>query len=878
MVGKQGIRADPSKVKDLIDWPVPKSLKELQTFLGFCGYYRKFVPNYARIVKPLYDLTAQKRKGDLGWNAEHDEAFGSIITKLTEPPILAYADYTLPFELHVDASTSGLGAVLYQNQNGCQRVIAYGSKSLTKGQRNYPAHKLEFLALKWAITEKFHEYLYGRHFTVMTDNNPLTYILSSAKLDAAGHRWLAALGAYNFTIKYRAGVTNADADGLSRQREEKSATISPEIFAEISRQLRNNDVHVSCSTNVPSESESGAVQGSQSLKLFHDQREDPEISALIHAISDSRHPDFSGQLRKWRQYFQNLSIRDGILVHKAQIDDEVIYRHVIPVSCRDKILRGCHDDMGHPAEERLVALLRLRYFWPGMVSDSKRWIDTCRRCVCRKKLPERAALHSLSSTHPFELVSMDYLKVEPSEGYENILVLTDHFTKFAVAVPTKNQTARTTANAIYNHLVLPYGIPSRLHSDQGANFESNIVKELCKLLGIDKSRTTPYHAMGNGQCERMNRTLLSMLGTLTNDQKKRWKSHLSSLVYAYNCTPHSSSGYSPYFLLFGRHPKLPVDQLFNPESTREEFVSKTAYADSLRRRLEVVHDIAAKSQADACAANKTRYDSRTRGAGLQVGDTCLVRRRPESGEKLGDKWEDNVHVVVRQPNPDIPVFVVEPQEKPGRSQTLHRNNLLPLGLPLRSNGDEEPKQQRTRRVNRRHLRSSNERNVANSDGNVRSHRSASEVDSDASGSDYSDDEFKIRHRIGPSVPPGPSESNVADTDIDQTGDPVDTSHTGHRSDTGHIVDGFVDSDNIHHTIDELVDSENIHDDDLSMHSNNSHPEQSDVSTVSSHDETVTMNSSESTSVSRTLPRRSNRPRRPPDRYQCNCIEALKAWK
>ena len=155
---------------------------------------------------------------------------------------------------------------------------------------------------------------------------------------------------------------------------------------------------------------------------------------------------------------------------------------------------------------------------------------------------------------------MDFLKLEPSKGgIENILVVTDHFTKYAQAYATRNQTAKTTARVLYENFFIHYSFPKRLHSDQGRNFESTMIKELCEITNIKKSRTTPYQPMGNGIAERFNSTLLNMLGTLEPSQKVDWKSHLGSLVHAYNCTKHDTTGFSPYYLMFGRHPRIPVD-------------------------------------------------------------------------------------------------------------------------------------------------------------------------------------------------------------------------------------------------------------------------------------------------------------------------------
>ena len=250
VVSEAGIHTDPNKIDAIQNWPVPNSVREVRRFLGFAGYYRRFIKGFASIVRPLNDLLvgqvtnpkARKKKSPkrvpFKWTSVQQESFETIIDRLSNPPVLAYADYSLPFKVHTDASVNGLGAVLYQNQDNKERVNSYASRSLKPSERNYQAHKLEFLALKWAVCEKFHDYLYGSQFEVITDNNPLTYVLTTAKLDATGQRWVAALSSYKFSIKYRSGKKNADADGLSRcKHPQEVKTIFPDMLKAISHSL-----------------------------------------------------------------------------------------------------------------------------------------------------------------------------------------------------------------------------------------------------------------------------------------------------------------------------------------------------------------------------------------------------------------------------------------------------------------------------------------------------------------------------------------------------------------------------------------------------------------------------------------------------------------
>ena len=178
---------------------------------------------------------------------------------------------------------------------------------------------------------------------------------------------------------------------------------------------------------------------------------------------------------------------------------------------------------------------------------------------CQTRPVPSANLIPIETSRPLELVCIDFLSLEPSKGgYENILVITDHFTRYALAIPTRNQLAKTTAQALFDHFIVHYSFPERLHSDRGQNFESRVIQELCKISGLKKSRTTPYHPMGNGMVEKFNSTLLRMLRTLHEEQKSDWKSYIPSLVHAYNATKHDSTGFAPHYLMFGWHPRLAI--------------------------------------------------------------------------------------------------------------------------------------------------------------------------------------------------------------------------------------------------------------------------------------------------------------------------------
>ncbi len=342
--------------------------------------------------------------------------------------------------------------------------------------------------------------------------------------------------------------------------------------------------------------------------------------------------------------------------------------------------------MGHMGTERVLSLARDRFYWPYMKAEIEVYVT--RKCSCiKQKKPAvhvRAPMGSISTHSPMELVCIDYLHLEPSRGgYEYILVVMDHFTRFAQAYPTKNKLGRTAAERLFQDYIPHFGYSGKIK----------------KFTRIGHSRTSPYHPQGN-PVERFNRTLLQMLRTLGDKEKERWKDHLPQIVYAYNCTRNESTGYSPFFLLYGRHPRLPVDLIFGLVEQTEEITPK-GYGKQWARRMSEAYQIAESHSRQSSARGKAQYDRKMRGVVLKAGDRVLVRNLGERGGpgKLRSYREKAVYVVKEQVS-DNPVYVIHPENNDrGKTRTLHRNllllvNDLPVEVPTTTPGPKRPERQK----------------------------------------------------------------------------------------------------------------------------------------------------------------------------------------
>ena len=789
IVDGDGVAVDPEKVEVIVkmskrdlmenDSCTP-SVRRVKSFLGMVFYYQHFIPNCSSIAKPLFALTAgQKRRGKAekysqnpgvyrklkpaDWTLDCDSAFASLKEKLLNCAVLTHPDFSKPLVLSIDASLDGLGAVLSQIPEGeiKARPIAFASKTLTGSQKRYPAHRLEFLALKWSVCEKFSHWLKGHTFTVWTDNNPLTYIMTKPKLDAYEQRWVAKLSPYTFSIRHIPGIKNIVADALSRDPFAKS--VSQRLISEpyegllaeaegtkeekvqdlfrckvqclrtenagccatmdstrdmLAGSQESSHVRSVCEAHV--EWEKGAeIRATQFLKalpqavpseqdttpalsigeLRHSQETDPVIREVLPLILRGGPPPRRGRSKLTAtaqtlcKQWHHLKVQDGVLyrVTKDPLSKEKRYQFVLPVSLKTKALAGVHDLAGHQGQARTAHLARQRFFWPQMGRDIKEYVKCCQRCILAKT-PEpaaRAPLESIRTSAPMELVCIDFWSAEDSKQRSvDVLVITDHFTKLAHAFPCINQTAKQIAKKLWDNVFCIYGFPERIHSDQGANFESKLIAELLSLTGITKTHTTAYHPMGNGQTERFNRTLGSMLRALPLAAKQHWAQQIQTLTFAYNATKHETTGYPPFYLMYGRVPRLPVDMIFKQVLKDPVVVNYKTYAEKLMANLHVAVSIAQQHTRKEQQHQADGYNKRVRGTHLNVGDRVLLANKAERGKrKLADKWEPTMYTIIDR-NPRTHVYKV--RDDSGRNKVVHQNLMLDVSfLPVPEQSSEE---------------------------------------------------------------------------------------------------------------------------------------------------------------------------------------------
>ena len=605
---------------------------------------------------------------------------------------------------------------MQKQSDGQYHPIAYASRIMTETEQRYHSNKQEFLALKWAVTEQFHEYLspYGKNrneFVVWTDNNPLTYIFSSANLDAAGQRWVAQLASYNFALEYQKGKDNMVADFLSRLDDPLPPSEVQDYLNKIPypgvKAILDNAI-----TPLNERAEQGVRPNPDNQKVGQgvivdvrparlattnitnwklEQQEDAVLYQVVKHRKASQET-FKEALLKvadrkavsaYVKSKDQLIMKNGLLYRQSKLGQtgETVLQFVVPQIHRNAALDGCHQEAAHQGQSRSLSLMQEWFWWPGMARNLRNRIRKCGHCKKFEAAPPVAPLRPLTCSGLGELLHVDFTSIEETIPFReepvirNVMVMQDHFSKYVVAYVVKDQMARTAAETLRNGYFGLFGAPAYLVSDQGKAFTGHLISNLCELYGVQKLRTSPYHTV-----ERMNQMIIRMIGKLEQDKKARCSEHLPEMLAAYNGTRSAVTGYSPYFLLFGRKSRMPVNCLFPTLRDSPHQAKMEVSVAAMQKRLKEAFTVARHLTSQEAARQRCYYDRKAGAVALQPGDVVMVRADGFVGKrKVKDRWEDGGFIVESQLE-DWPVYKVgcltsDARQKP-KYRILHRNPLL----------------------------------------------------------------------------------------------------------------------------------------------------------------------------------------------------------
>lgn len=554
-ISENGVKPDPGKVEKVKEFPKPKNVKDIKSFTGLCNYYRRFIPNFSKIMEPLTSLL--RKNVTFKWESTQEESFEKMKELLTSEPLLQYPDFEKPFILTTDASNDAIGSVLSQGEIGQDLPIAYASRTLNSAERNYPTVEKELLSIVWSV-KQFRPYVYGRKFTIVTDHKPLTWIFNVKDPSSRLMRWRLKLEEYEYTVVYKKGKHNTNADALSR-------------------------IHMN-------------------------------------------------------------EVEENEQKHRQEILKEF---HQCPLG-------------GHEGMNRTYQRIKMYHDWEGMKKDIEDYIRQCESCQKNKITQHKTRLPLVLTTTPdsvFEKVCLDIVGPLPVTTHTNKYILTfqDELSKYTVAIPIEQQDANTVAQAFVEHIILKFGIPQIVLTDQGSNFMSDIFKHTCKLLRIKKINTTAYHPETNGALERSHRTLTEYLRHFISEDQRDWDLWIPYATFVFNTTPHSATGFTPHELMFGRKPNIPgiLQKTPNPLYNHDE------YAHELKSRLQSSYEKAKEQLIKNKEKHKEHYDQKVNFKLFQPGDKVLLfdetLRRGRS-QKLQTQWRGPYEVIkVNEPNVTIKI-------------------------------------------------------------------------------------------------------------------------------------------------------------------------------------------------------------------------------
>ena len=614
---QDGIKMDDTKVQVIRDWPRPRNVRDVQSFLGFANFYRRFIYNYSEIVVPLTRLTRKTAVWD--WSGSCQAAFETLKNAFTTAPVLSHWQPNARITIETDASDYAIAAIISINPNSPDTYpqtsatpspsssdynlhpIAFHSRTLNPTELNYDTHDKELLAIFEAFSVWRH-YLEGSPHTidVITDHKNLEYFATTKTLTRRQARWSEFLSAFNLLIRFRPGKLGAKPDALTRR---------PDVYP------KRGDKDYALVNPQNTRPVFSSEQLSTSLRATF--LANPVLCAAALINFENLHIDLLEGLKEdavAQQHLKELEsgINDprwslseaGLLLYnnRAYVPDYTSPRG----NLRLRILQDKHDHLtaGHFSQSKTYELIRREYMWPQLRADVKAFTKSCIACG-RAKIPRHKPYGLLKQlpvpSRPWDLISMDFIeKLPTSSDFTAILVIVDRLSKQAVFIPMTDEcNARELACLFLINVFSKHGIPTHITSDRGTEFTSHFFRSLGTLLDMKLHFMSGYHPEGDGQTERINQTLEQYLRIYCNYQQDNWSELLPLAEFAYNNAPNATIGVSPFFANKGYNPNL---------SVHPERVITSIQARSYATNLEELHNVLREQILEAQARYQVAAD------------------------------------------------------------------------------------------------------------------------------------------------------------------------------------------------------------------------------------------------------------------------------
>ncbi|KAF8751163.1 hypothetical protein RHS01_08782 [Rhizoctonia solani] len=524
VISPAGFSMDQKKIEAVTSWPQPKTVKQVQAFLGFVNYLCRFIPNFSLVARPLHNLT--KKETPWSWSNLEEAAFQELKLLVTQSPVLIHSNPDLPYYLETDASGVAMGAILSQRgPDNRLHPIAYMSKSFSGAEANYDTHDKELLAIIKAL-EEWRIFLEAtdKPIQVFTDHRNLEYWRQARTFNRRHARWRIFLSDFNFKIHYRPGKQSGKPDALSRRSDYVDTPPNPEVMlpAEVFANTSEEEL------NIVSEIRT---------KL----RDDPSLEPIIKFLTE----DADNAPLSIRKAYREYDWEEDLLWYRGKL--------VVPdsESTKDRLLREFHNSplAGHPGQQRTLELLSCNYWWPGMKSSAKEWVECCPVCQANRRAHAPViALKPLEvPLFPFHTISYDFITGSPSHRATTLsLVVIDSFSKFGHFIPTsKKVTAKGLADLFITHVWKLHGLPVKTISDRGTTFTGKFLRALYQRLGVKPAFSSAYHPESDGQTERVNQFIEFYLRSYVAADHLDWATWLPLAEYAYNNAKHASTGKTP---------------------------------------------------------------------------------------------------------------------------------------------------------------------------------------------------------------------------------------------------------------------------------------------------------------------------------------------